>query len=84
MLPGVRFCLILLENRSAMKVDIGYSSAEFLYRKLLRLPREFLFEITDSFTVESSTFDATLADAMRKLRLVPLVRLIAPPPSLRT
>ena len=63
--------LILLGLRTALKQDLGCSTAELVYGTTLRIPGEFFAPGTDPLTSDPSTYAAQLKLAMRSLKAIP-------------
>ena len=62
--------LVLLGIRTALKADIGNSSAELVYGSRLRLPGEFLCDTSSKHTTTVQDFAADLTRAMSNLKPV--------------
>ena len=63
--------LILLGIRTALKEDIGCSSAELVYGTSLRLPGEFFSESLNKAPTDVTNYVETLKAAMRNIQPVP-------------
>ena len=63
--------LVLFGLRTALKQDLGCSTAELVYGTTLRIPGEFFAPGTDPLTSDPSTYAAQLKLAMQSLKAIP-------------